>query len=208
MLKKFSSLLFAFLLMVSCPFLLTACKKDKNDDNEGGGGSSTPETIESIEVSGDFKDTYFIGESIEIEGLSVIVTKSNDSTETITLTADMISGFDTTSAGEKTLTVTYKEVTCNVVYYVLEAKVTSIALKSGTLKTDYFVGDQIDLSDAKIIATYEDTKTKEIALTSEMVTGFSSATAGTNKELTITYAGKTVKVQYNISAIVATKITL
>lgn len=210
MLKKFSSLMFALLLMISCPFLLTACKKDKDKGSGGGGGDDTPSTptIESIEVLGEIKDTYFVGDELDITGIQVKITKSDDSTETIDLVAEMISGFDTTTAGEKTLTVTYEEETATVVYYVVEPKVSSIAVKEGTLKTNYFVGDPIALATAKLVVTYENSKTEEVAITDAMLSGFNSATAGTNKELTITYAEKTVKVKYNITAIVATKITL
>ena len=202
--------MFALLLMISCPFVLTACKKDKDDDNKGGGngGGSGSTTIESVEIVGELKTNYFVGDELDIEGIQVKITKSDNSTETITLTANMISGFDTTSAGEKTLTVTYEEETATVVYYVVEPQITSIEVKEGTLKTDYFVGEALSVENAKLVVTYENSTTKEVAITSEMVSGFSTATAGTNKELTITHESKTVKVKYNITAVVATKITL
>ena len=65
-------------------------------------------------------------------------------------------------------------------------------------KTEYFVGDALDVTGGKVTLTYADQTTKVIDLTAAMVSGFDSATAG-EKALTVTYEGKTATYTVQIS---------
>ena len=208
MLKKISSIFFAILL-ITCPFLLTSCKKNKNPGNGDGGGTVTPPAeVSSIEIEGTLKDTYFVGDELELTELKVKVTMSDGTTKEITLTSEMVSGFDTTTVGDdKTLTITYEGKTTTASYDVVEPAVTSIALKT-ELSTKYYIGDSLNLSEQKITATYENGATKDIAISSQMISGFNTTTAGANKTLTITYEGKTTTLTYSVEAVVATKIAV
>lgn len=194
--KRILSALFAFILML-CPFILSACgDKDPED--------TTP-TITKIEVVGEFKTTYFVGESLSIDDLEIKITKSDDSTSNVTLTSEMISGFDSTTAGEKTLTVTYDGKTTTVNYTVVSPTVKSIAI-STSIKNAYFTGDTLDLEGTKLNVVFEDDTSTTIDVLPTMVTGFDSATAGTNKELTITYGDKSIKVTYNVTQLAVSSI--
>ena len=64
----------------------------------------------------------------------------------------------------------------------------SIAVKEGSLKTVYQVGEALDLTNAKLVVTMESKKQVEVALTRNLVKGFDSKAEGTC-ELTITYEG-------------------
>ncbi len=208
MFKKFFSIFFALIIIASCPFFVTACKKKKKDP-----GTTPPPpapTIESIEILGTIATTYFVGDTLNIDGIQVKIYMSDETTDTITLTNSMISGFDTTTAGEKTLTVTYEGETATVNYTVVEPEITNVTLKTNITKTDYFIGDALDLSDGKLEITYENNATEEIDLSAYGVeiSGFDSSTAGEEKTITITYAEKTVTTTYNVIAIVETKIEL
>lgn len=194
--KRILSALFAFILML-CPFILSACgDKDPED--------TTP-TITKIEVVGEFKTTYFVGESLSIDDLEIKIIKSDDSTSNVTLTSEMISGFDSTTAGEKTLTVTYDGKTTTVNYTVVSPTVKSIAI-STSIKNAYFTGDTLDLEGTKLNVVFEDDTSTTIDVLPTMVTGFDSATAGTNKELTITYGDKSIKVTYNVTQLAVSSI--
>lgn len=52
------------------------------------------------------KTVYTVGGAIDLDGLTILVTRESGS-ETIPVTAEMISGFDTSSAGTRTVTITY-----------------------------------------------------------------------------------------------------
>ena len=75
-------------------------------------------TLESIDIKGSIQTEYAINERLNLNGAKLILTYSNDSQKELDVTASMVSGFDTTTAGNKTLTITYKEKTARVDYIV------------------------------------------------------------------------------------------
>jgi len=104
MLKKTLTLMLAFLIVL-CPLSLSACK-DKNDDDDKNNPGTTDNPLVSITLSENLKDTFFLNEELNLDGIDVVLTYKDDSTKNIDLSLDMISGFDTSTTGEKTLTVT------------------------------------------------------------------------------------------------------
>ena len=69
-------------------------------------------------------------------------------------------------------------------------------------ETEYSVGDELDISGGKITIDYHGRKTNEtINITADMVSGFdsTSATGEFNRQLTITYLGKSTYVMYSVS---------
>ena len=92
-----------------------------------------------------FKDSYFVGDAFDYTGLKILVSLSNgeeafDKSYERDVTEDMISGFDSTEAGKKTITVKYGD--CEDTFEVtVSKKQSTIDLKN--------VGD-------KVTATYGD----------------------------------------------------
>ncbi len=85
-----------------------------------------PPQITDIELKDEamIKDTYVVNEQLDYENIVLKVTYGNETEEEVPLTADMVSGFDTTgvSTYNKTLTVTYKEITKKFYYNVAPAE--------------------------------------------------------------------------------------
>ena len=106
-----------------------------------------------------------------------------------------------TNNGDGTVTVTY------TFAKTAAAAVTKIKMKTSPAKTEYFVGGDIDLTGAKITATYEDSTTKDFDITEDMISGFASSTAGTNT-VTVTYEGKTTTFDVTIKEPAVTGITI
>jgi hypothetical protein len=76
----------------------------------------------------------------------------------------------------------------------------SIAFKQGTLKNAYKVGDTVDLSDARIIVTYDDGSTKELSLTALGVTYTRFATdTAKSLDFEVKYMGLSAKAPITIS---------
>lgn len=68
-----------------------------------------PATIVSVAVSStDHKTSYQVNDTLDVTGLTLTVTMSDNSTYTVPVAAGMVSGFDSSSAAaSRTLTVTY-----------------------------------------------------------------------------------------------------
>ncbi len=205
MFKKFAKNILMALLIV-CSFTLVACGEKENDGKGGSGGGLEGKTIEKIEILTPIKDTYFVGDTLDITEAKIKVTYKNKTSEEITILAEMVSGFDTSTAGEKTIIVTYEEKTIEVPYTVTAITPTNIVLKSN-FKTTYFVGDALDISGGVVTLTYNNETTKDVNLTAQHISNFSTTTAE-NANLTITVEGKTLEVPYTVTAVVVNSISI
>ena len=76
--------------------------------------------------------------------------------------------------------------------------VSSVEMKTQPTKTTYSVNDELDVTGAVITATYTDTTTEDVNVTSAMCSGFDSSTAG-EKTVTVTYEGKTTSFTVTVS---------
>ena len=143
----------------------------------------------------ELKNNYFLGEEFE-EGLLTVV-YADKSTEDLVLNLEMVKGFDTTTVGNKTLTITYEEKTITYEIEVIEDTVNSIEIING-FKDSYFVGEKLDVSGGLLKVTYLSGKTKEVTITNEMVNGFNNTSANPNLILTIKYEGKTTTYEVEV----------
>lgn len=76
--------------------------------------------------------------------------------------------------------------------------VSSIAMKTQPTKTTYAINDELDVTGAVITATYSDSTTADVNVTSAMCSGFDSSTAG-EKTVTVTYQSKTTTFTVTVS---------
>ena len=154
-------------------------------------------TLESITVSGPNKTEYKIGEKLDLTGL--VVTAHYSTGDEATVTGYEVSGFDSSTAGEKTITVTYQGKTAAFKVTVKETEKPVVTLESITIsgpnKTEYKIGDKLDLTGLVVIAHYSDGSYQEV--TDYEVSGFDSAAAG-EKTVTVTYQGETVSFKITV----------
>ena len=149
-------------------------------------------------------------EDLNLTGGKIKVTYNDNSTETINMTDSnvTVTGFDNTTTGTKTLTVSYKDKTTTFTVTVVAKSITKIEITSNPSKTTYIQNyEKLNLSGGKIKATYNDTSTETIDMTNTnvSVTGFSNSTVG-EKTLTVTYKEKTATFTVTIVAKSITKI--
>lgn len=78
------------------------------------------------------------------------------------------------------------------------ATVSSIAMKTQPTKTTYSTGESLDVTGAVITATYSDSSTQDVNVTTAMCSGFDSSTTG-SKTVTVTYEGKTTTFTVTVS---------
>jgi len=91
----------------------------------------------------------------------------------------------------------YDEAPCD--HIVTSEPISSVEMKSNPTKTNYAVGDTLDLTGAKITATTISETTQDVNITSSMVSGFDSTTAGT-KTVTVTFRGYTTTFDVTVAS--------
>ena len=134
------------------------------------------------------KDEYLVGEELDLSGAAIRVQYSYSDSKNVPLTKDMVTGFDSTVLGTKTLTVSYQGHTTTFFVKVIDNETTGISINTYPQKTQYLLGEGVlDLTGASI--TVKRINSEDIIpLTEEMVSGFDNTVVG-RQRLTITYEG-------------------
>ncbi len=177
------------------------------------GGKSTTFSVDIEEVklvsiavkTNPTKISYYQGDSLDSTGLTLTATYNNGNTETVT-SGFTCSALDSSSAGQKTITVTYQGLTTTFNVTVIAVTLVSVAVKTMPDKTSYFTDESFDQTGLTLTAAYNNGKTETVS-SGITCTGFSSATAGT-KTVTASYGGKSTTFTVNVVAIVPTGISI
>ena len=154
------------------------------------------------------KTTYIKGEDLDLTGGEITVTYEDKTTKDISITEDMITGYNKDTLGEQTITVTYSKNT-ETFKITVKNDVDEIELENIPSKTIYIKGEKLSLEGGKLKVIYEDKTSKEIDITEDMVTGYDKDTLG-EQTITITYGKKTVtykvKVKNDVEEIIISKV--
>ncbi len=144
------------------------------------------------------KTTYFAGDILDTSGLELTVNYSNKTTGTVN-SGFVCSDTPLSSAGTKTVTVTYggKTTTFNVTVNSID--LSSISVKSAPAKTSYFTGETLNTSGLALKLTYSN------GTSGTVTSGFTCSptklsTAGTQK-ITVSYGGKTTSFNVTVKAV-------
>ena len=130
-------------------------------------------------------------EDLDLTGGKITIKYDDESTEEIDITTDMVTGFDNTTTGNKTITVTYGGYTITFVITVREKAIIGIDRITPPTKTEYVEGQDLDLTGGKITVRYDNGTTEEIDITEAMVSGYNKTQKGT-QTITVTYGGYTI----------------
>jgi len=168
-------------------------------------------TVESVTVSSvsvvttPYDTSYYVGETLNTAGLKIRVNYSDGTSEDIT------SGFNCSptyfsSAGTKTVTVSYGDKSTSFTVTVQGVTVTSISVKTRPNDTSYYVGENLNTAGLKIRVNYSDGTSEDI--TSGFTcspTHFSSA--GT-KTVTVSYSGKSTSFTVTVNSVAVSSISV
>ena len=127
------------------------------------------------------KQEYLVGDAFDSTGLTVLVKYTDGTSETIT-SGFTVSELDSSSIGEKEITVTYKNHTAT--FKVLVYELQGIRITHYPEKTYYRVGETFDPTGLVVVVLRTDNTEKEI--TDYTVSGFDSSKAGA-KTITVSY---------------------
>ncbi len=175
--------------------------------------SQSTRTLSSIALSGDYTTTFHQGDAFSHDGMVVTATYDDATTADVTESAEF-SGYDMSTIGEQTVTVSYteNEVTKTTSYTITisaPATLTSIAL-SGEYPTEFSVGDEFSTEGMVVTATYDDA-TEKVVTESTTFSGYDMSTAG-EQTVTVSYTENEVKqtTSYDITVntVAVTGITL
>lgn len=192
--KKIAAILIILLL-----FIITSC------------GGKSDKTLTKIELSTSPKTEYYLDDMLDVSGGVVTAYFDDDSTTRIELTPGMVSGFDSSTEGSKTITISYKygDVTKTISFEI--NVISNIALTGLTIdkmpdKTSYFDGDRFIVTGLVVSAHYSDGTSKQLK---NNQISFSAVflSAGT-KYVIGTYNGLSIQIAVEVKEIVVSKIEI
>ena len=184
--KKFINFVAMLMCVISFGVVLTAC-------------GEKPVSIALKE--GTLDKELFVGESLNLDNVVLLVTYNSDEVKEVAKNEDMtFSNVDTSSEGQKTLTITYLDLTCEVTIIVTEqtAQPVSFEVVEGTLDTTVKVGEPVVLDNIQLRVTYDDESVQTISKNSDMIFSTVDTTTAGQKTLTITYRGISVNVTITV----------
>ncbi len=152
-----------------------------------------------IEIVKPTKLVYNVGETIDLTNGEVKeIMASNTTTLPIPMNsgAVTITGFETTSVGVKTITVTYKGFSKTFDITVVDPT-SAMIIKTLPNKLDYKYGEDIDLTGGTIQVTKVSGATEIINITKQMIQGYNSKKLG-NQVITVTYEEYTAQFSVNV----------
>ncbi|NOU80562.1 exopolygalacturonate lyase [Paenibacillus sp. LMG 31459] len=108
------------------------------------------------DTSGMTKTSYLVGEPLDLTGLAVKAVFS-DNSEAVLSSADyIVTGFDSTKAGENTIKINYNGASATIPLQIIPLTVTSLSVKYEPAKTVYYPGDTFDPEGLVVVADYND----------------------------------------------------
>jgi len=124
---------------------LSGCPEPKPDGTTPGGGSDTTKggggkTLVSIAVTPPTKNRYIIGETLNTGGMVVTATYSDSKTAAVT--GYTTSGFDSTTTGQKTVTVSYEGKTATFTVTVINPQLPTVATPAASPPAGTYTAEQ------------------------------------------------------------------
>lgn len=156
-------------------------------------------TLEKIEVTTQpDKIRFFLNKTVDFSGAKITASYNNGTTEVVDVTSDMCSSVDTSTLGEKTVTVIYQGKTATFKVYVVDKTAQSLELNGVTGKS-VTEGMKLDVTGMTAVIRYDDGSSKTVDITEDMLTYSTDKTGqatvrvsveGLTKEFTINVVAK------------------
>ena len=163
---------------------------------------AAPVVLTGISITGaPAKTDYFVGEALNLAGLEVTASYSDGGNVVVTnYTTNPAAGAALTAANSA-VTVSYEGFSASFDISVVTPEVTGISITGAPAKTDYFVGEALDLAGLEVTASYSDGG-------NVVVTGYTTSpengsilnAAGT-VTVTVQYAGKAAEFAVTVKEI-------
>ena len=143
-----------------------------------------------------FKSLYLVGEELDVSGANIELTYDSGQKPSNVVKLEWCSGFDSSTVGTKTVTITYPDTDCTASFQVEVVTEKSIKLVKPS-KLVYFVGEEEDTAGLAVSVEYSNGESALLE-SGYTVSGFSSASVG---EKTITVKYKELTATYTVSVV-------
>ena len=152
--------------------------------------------LESIRiVSGSVASSVKRGKIYDTSSLQVEGVYSNGTVKGLPIADVTVSGIDTSTAGDKTLTVTYQDMSASLTVTVID--ITDIKVLTNSVATKIPVGTALDTSNISVTVVYADNTTESVSAIDLTVGTIDSSSYG-KKGLSISYKGFSVSYQIEV----------
>ena len=148
------------------------------------------------------KRSYLIGEALDTSELSVTAVMDNGEQQKITMPDYIITGFDSSLEGTNSVIVRYGNATAKITLEIKALKVEKMKIKYKPAKTEYYIGDTLDMAGLEVLATYNNGEEKKLDETQYTVDSEATFTTAGTKTITLVSTitpSKTVSFQINVS---------
>ena len=164
-----------------------------------------------FEIKEKGKEKYDIDEDFDVAGYLLETTYDDGSKNEVSLTLEMVEGFDSSTEGDKELTIKYSENGVSLtkklnVKVEKVIKVLSIELKTAG-KEVYTLNEEFDISNYIMLVKYNNDTEKEMALTENMIVSKIDTTTAGTKQLEVEYIENEIKVACVIEITIIDKAT-
>jgi hypothetical protein len=149
-------------------------------------------------TSGPSKTVYGQGQDLNLTGLTVMGTYSNDKTRQVRVTASNISGYNKHQVGDQIVTVRSGE--GSATFTVTVKPLLRITLVQAPAKKLYKQGGTLDLSDIQLQGTWEVLGTERIQITQDMLSSYELRYPG-EQIITINFEGQSVSFPITVVAL-------
>ena len=161
--------------------------------------SSEAKVLSGIRIAAEpTKKNYFVGDEFDPTGLSVKAVY-NTGEEDLVAADYQLSGFDSATAGEKTVTVTFQTFTATFKVTVAEVVLESIRVAGNPTKVAYYQGEEFDATGIQVKAAYNNGSERDVAAADLAFSGFDGNVPG-EQTITVTYQEKTATFKVNVIA--------
>lgn len=157
----------------------------------------------AIELTEPRKLTYVVGESLNLSGMSVRARYTDGSTSALYSSQYRVSPLDSSTAGEKEITVSYQDFTAS---FTVTVKAVEQLIVTPPAQTSVLPGQPLDLTGFSVRAVYEDGSSEVLDSINYTVSVPDLSTPG-DKTVTIRFAGYTTTFTVHVKAIEALLVT-
>lgn len=143
--------------------------------------------------------TLYAGQALDLTGMTITATWGDAAAEEISVTQDMISGYDPNKVGPQTVTITYSWFGTDATT-TFEVTVKEVVPVSVALPDEHYlaIALQGEIPSMQVMVTYSDGSVKYVDVTSEMISGYDPETLG-KQTITVTYTEDKTSVTVQIA---------
>ena len=156
------------------------------------------DSIENIVVCSEFyEEVFYVGDNIELNDYSATATYKSGKTEVFNLSSLGLYVLNTTSVGNKTLTLTYKEKEFTINYSVLDIEPINATYKGNALVV--YRGENCNFENNVVNVLFNNGHEAEVDLSKFMIGEINYSPSADIKTFTATYGNVSVNIPYVVT---------